>query len=208
MIKWSPAAKDVLDDYLSREQRESELMRTLPVAEGMRLRDQWLLQVGEQVGEFLHTLVLSKPAVTILELGTSYGYSTLYLAHAAQQVDSRVISVELDDKKQSFAQKELQRAGVADCVDLKCGEVLDVIEGLAGQFDIVLIDIWKELYQPCLAAVLPKLNPSAIVVADNMIFPPHHKEDVDIYRNYLHGLPQLKSSTLLEIGSGIEVSVF
>ena len=208
MIRWSTAAKKVLQDYLAREKQESELMKSLPVSEGMQMRDQWLLQVGEDVGAFLHTLVLSKRNSTILELGTSYGYSTLFLAHAAKQSNSKIISIELNANKQQYAQQELAKAEVAEVVDFRCGDVLETLANLDMQVDIVLIDIWKELYQPCLAAVLPYLNKAAIVIADNMVFPPHHKDDVDLYRNYLYDLPQLKSSTLLEIGSGIEVSVF
>jgi predicted O-methyltransferase YrrM len=208
MIRWSTAAKNVLQDYLAREKQESELMKSLPVSEGMQMRDQWLLQVGEDVGAFLHTLVLSKPNSTILELGTSYGYSTLFLAHAAKQSNSKIISIELNANKQQYAQQELAKAEVSEVVDFRCGDVLETLANLDMQVDIVLIDIWKELYQPCLAAVLPYLNKAAVVIADNMVFPPHHKDDVDLYRHYLYDLPQLKSSTLLQIGSGIEVSVF
>jgi predicted O-methyltransferase YrrM len=208
MIRWSEAAATVLNDYLLREQREKELMATLPVEDRIGFRDQFLLQVGELSGEYLHGLVASKPGARVLELGTSYGYSTLYLAHAAYQVKSKVITVELDADKQTYAREQLTRAGLSDVVEWVNDDVLNAIDNLQEDVDIVLIDVWKELYPACIKGLASKLNPAAVVVADNVIFPPHSQEDIDHYRSALYQLPNLKSSVELDIGSGLEVSTF
>jgi len=208
VIRWGGDAQRVLDAYLERERQERALIAELPVSEGMARRNEFLLQVGVEVGELLHALVLSHPGATVLELGTSYGYSTLFLAHAAKLVGSKVITIELEAGKQSYAREQLQAAGVAEVVDFRRGEVIEIIESLDCKVDLVLIDVWKELYVPCLEALHSKLNHSSIIVADNMLFPPHHAPDVALYRNAVNNHPQLVSSQLLELGSGIEISCF
>jgi predicted O-methyltransferase YrrM len=75
-----------------------------------------------------------------------------------------------------------------------------------GPFDFVLLDIWKELYTPCLEAVYPKLADEAIIAADNMISPEIARDDVRVYRAAVRAKPDLQTS-LLPIGSGIELSV-
>jgi len=71
---------------------------------------------------------------------------------------------------------------------------------------LVLLDIWKELYVPCLDAFYPKLADEGIVAADNMVEPEKAREDVRKYRVALGLLPDMQT-TLLPIGSGIELSV-
>ena len=70
-------------------------------------------------------------------------------------------------------------------------------------YDFVLLDLWKDLYVPCLKLFFPKLNDGAIVVADNMIFPPN--TEVKEYASLIRGMASV-SSVLLPVGSGIEVS--
>jgi len=78
-----------------------------------------------------------------------------------------------------------------------------VIGELPAGFDFVLVDLWKDLYLPCLEAFFPKLNPGAIVVADNMTRP--GGENVMRYARAIRALPGM-TSILLPVGSGIEIS--
>jgi predicted O-methyltransferase YrrM len=114
--------------------------------------------------------------------------------------------MELADYKQAFARNMLGQAGLADVVDWRCGDAVAMINADPGPFDFVLLDIWKELYTPCLEAVYPKLSDEAIIAADNMIHPEVAREDVRIYRAAVRAKADLQTM-LLPIGSGIELSV-
>ena len=83
---------------------------------------------------------------------------------------------------------------------------LHMINADAGPFDLVLLDIWKDLYVPCLRAFYPKLADEGIIAADNMIEPAMLREDVRKYRAAVRALSDIQT-TLLPIGSGIELSV-
>jgi predicted O-methyltransferase YrrM len=200
-----PKVAAVYADYEARNQEEQERQRTIG-ASGFALRDEFLLPVGPKVGAFLHSLVLAHRPKRILELGTSYGYSTLFMADAARSVGATVITMELADWKQAHAAEQIARAGLSDAVDFRLGDAVEMIQADEGPFDFILLDIWKELYLPCFEAFYPKLSDEAIIAADNMIYPPQAREDVRKYRGAVQAKADLQT-TLLPIGSGIELSV-
>lgn len=89
--------------------------------------------------------------------------------------------------KSAHAQQMAARAGLAGQVDFQVGDAVTLIDHLPGGLDFVFVDLWKDLYEPCLRAFYPRLNPGAIVVADNMIRP--GGEGVQAYARALRGLP-------------------
>ena len=96
-------------------------------------------------------------------------------------------------------------AGLAGHIDFKVGDALQMIAELPTGIDFVLVDLWKDLYVPCLEAFYPKLNPGAIIVADNMLRP--GDEEVKRYGRAVRARPGI-TSVLLPVGSGIEISRF
>jgi predicted O-methyltransferase YrrM len=198
----STAVAEVFATY---DRRDAEEQKRI-AAEGYANVDDLLLPVGPEVGWFLHSLILAKRPQRILELGTSYGYSTLFLADAAKQVVGTVITMDLADYKQAEAMSQLTKAGLADVVDFRLGDAVALIHEDPGPFDFVLLDIWKDLYLPCLDAFHPKLADEAIIAADNMVFPEMARPDVREYRAAIAALPDLRSA-LLPIGNGVELSV-
>ena len=201
----SPKVDQVFAEY---EQRNTE-ERALLAALGNKMhdrRDEFLLPVGREVGWFLHSLILAKRPARVLELGTSYGYSTLFLADAAAQVGGTVISMELADYKQAAARAMIEKAGLSAVVDFRLGDAVELINADAGPFHLVLLDIWKDCYVPCLRAFYPKLADEGIIAADNMIEPAVVREDARKYRAAVGSLPDMQTM-LLPIGSGIELSV-
>lgn len=167
------------------------------------LRDPLLRAVGPETGQFLNIIARSLPKPHILELGTSYGYSGIWLAEAARATGGSVTSMELHDYKSAFARDMAVKADLADYVDFKVGDAVALIGDLTTGIDLVLVDLWKDLYVPCLEAFYPKLNPGAIVVADNMIRPAN--DEVKRYAEAVRALPGM-TSVMLPVGSGIEVS--
>jgi predicted O-methyltransferase YrrM len=83
--------------------------------------------------------------------------------------------------------------------------VLDTLPRLAGPFDLVLLDVWKDLYVPCLELFHLKLRPGALVAADNMLFPLNTRPAAAAYQARVRTKPDL-DSVLLPIGSGVELS--
>ena len=113
--------------------------------------------------------------------------------------------MELSDVKSAHARETATKAGLADHVDFKVGDAVQMISELPAGIDFVLVDLWKDLYVPCLDAFYPKLNPGAIIVADNMLRPA--TEEVKQYGRAIRALPGI-ASVLLPVGSGIEISRF
>ena len=199
------AVEAVLAEYEERSRREwAGVIEGSSQMPGDR-RDQMLLSVGPSAGQFLNSLVRDGRAKLILELGTSYGYSTVWLAEAAKAVGGKVISLDVADYKQAHAAKALERAELGGVVEFHTGDALELIPKLDGPFDLVLVDLWKDLYGPCLELFYPKLKPGAVIVADNMLRPAADRTNALAYRRLVRSKPNI-SSVLLDIGQGLEVS--
>src|SRR5579862_5655793 len=158
----SPAATRVYAEY---EQRNTD-ERAKAAALGDRMFErinEFLLPIGPEVGSFLHSLILARRPARVLELGTSYGYSTLFLADAVKQIGGKLITMELADYKQASARAMMEKAGLAAVIDFRLGDAVASINADGGSFDLVLLDIWKELYVPCLEALYPKLSDEGII---------------------------------------------
>lgn len=207
MIQFNDKIAVVLSQYKERIEDETALAETLTMEERMERIDEFLLHVGEDTGTFLNTLAKATKAKTILEIGTSYGYSTIWLAEAASVNGGKVITLEISPEKAIYAQSKIKEAGLSDFVDLRVGDALQLIAEANETFDFVLVDLWKDLYVPCLNLFVSKLKNDAWVVADNMIYPPHDQPMVTAYRNRIKELNAF-DTLLLPIGSGIEVSQF
>jgi predicted O-methyltransferase YrrM len=158
--------------------------------------------VGPATGRFLHLLARSLRAPTILEIGTSYGYSGIWLADAARASGGRVITMELHDYKAVFARDMANQAGLEAYIDFRIGDAVGLIAELETVVDLVLMDLWKDLYVPCLQALLPKLGPGAIIVADNAR---PENEAIRRYGRAVRAVPGM-TSVWLPIGSWLEVS--
>jgi predicted O-methyltransferase YrrM len=194
----------LLNRYHARIAEEDVLMKADPAGVSRR-RDEFLLAVGPEVGRLLHALIIGRGAKRILELGTSYGYSTAFLADAARQTGGRVYTMDLVANKQEYARTQLEEAGLASPVEWMLGDATQMLKSLEGPFDFVLVDLWKNLYVPCLELFYPKLAQNAVIVADNMLFPEIVRADAEAYRAAVKAKRNLQS-VLLPIGNGIELS--
>lgn len=201
-----PAVQAVLSQYHQRIESERPRMRAATEAGTFReIIDELLLPVGPESGQLLNILVRSLKAPRILELGTSYGYSGIWLADAARATGGRVVTMELSEAKSAYAREMSRKAGLDAFVDFRVGDAVKMIGELPDGLDFVLVDLWKDLYVPCLEAFYPKLRPGAIVVSDNMIEPASAHEDVMRYRNAIRAKPKM-TSILVPVGSGLEIS--
>ena len=199
--------RSVLDEYQSRLDREDPVVRKFDMSQYVARRDDFLLGIGAETGKFLNILIKLRRPKMILEVGTSYGYSTVWIAEAAQAVGATVISLELGGDKVSLAKEMIAKAGLEASVEFIVGDALEEIPTLTRTIDFALIDLWKELYVPVFDRIYPKLGDAALVVADNIILPAMHAESAAKYTSHVRSLPGIESVTV-PIGSGIELSYY
>lgn len=154
-------------------------------------RQNYMFNVPRVTGKFLHLLVKIKKPKKILEIGTSNGYSTIWLGREGNEV----ITIENDKDKINMAKANFEAAGL-DNIKIIKGDALGVLGKLDEWFDFVFIDAKKVDY----LGYLKKIKVKGIVIADNII---SHKDDVKEYVDYVR---KNHDSFLLEIGSGVEVS--
>ena len=127
-----------------------------------------LVALDRDKAEFCYLLCRSLGARRIVEAGTSFGVSTLYLAAAVRDNGGGVvIGTEHEPAKAAAARANFAAAGLADFIDLREGDLRESLKDVGGPVDFMLMDIWVEMARPALELVAPRLRPGAIVVADN-----------------------------------------
>ncbi|EJJ29050.1 O-methyltransferase [Rhizobium sp. CF142] len=143
------------------------------------LKDLWL-PVSRQTGELLYMLARSTNARTIVEFGTSFGISTLYLAAALRDNGGgRLISSEFEVSKVARARQNLTEGGLADLVEIREGDALQTLStDLPDSIDLLLLDGAKSLYPEVLALVEGRLRPGALVIADDADYCPQYLDHV------------------------------
>jgi predicted O-methyltransferase YrrM len=127
-----------------------------------------LRQIPHEVGKFIALLAASSPAGPIIEIGTSAGYSTLWLALAARATSRKVTTFEVDPGKVEFARATFAAAGVTDLIDLVHGDALTHLSQYNG-ISFCFLDAEKDLYDPCYELAVRRMVPGGILVADNAI---------------------------------------
>jgi predicted O-methyltransferase YrrM len=197
----------VIEAYEARAEKEKTIVHELVSGEAEHDIDSLLLPIGHAAGTFVNLLIKESGSRSILEVGTSYGYSTAWLAEAARETGGVVTTLELHPGKIDYAREQMSKAGLEDLVDFRVGDALETIERLPGPFDFVLIDLWKDLYVPTFDAVYPKLAEGALIVADNISYPERTRPAAEAYRARVRQAEKM-NSVLLPIGSGLEVSRF
>ncbi|KAJ5596487.1 hypothetical protein N7450_002945 [Penicillium hetheringtonii] len=143
------------------------------------MRDKFIA-LDQDKCELIYHFLRSINATTVVEAGTSFGVSTIYLALAVSQnvarsnsdiQSGRVIATEKESSKASVAVENWERAGgeIKDVIDLRIGDLRETLVEDLGTVDFLLLDIWTPLALPALKLVQPHLRPGAIIMADNTL---------------------------------------
>ena len=127
-----------------------------------------LRQVPPETGQFLALLAASAPPGNYIEIGTSAGYSTLWLALACRAANRKLTTFEVLPEKVRLARETFAGAGVEDVVTLIQGDARDFLQDLCG-ISFCFLDAEKEVYADCYEAVVPRMVPGGIIIADNAI---------------------------------------
>ncbi len=156
------------DEYAERHTTPSGDLFERLAAETREKTDIPQMMVGEVEGRFLEFLVRATGARRVLELGTFTGYSSLSMARGLPE-GGRVVSCDVNEETNAIARRYAEEAGVADRIEYRLGPALDTIAELDGPFDLVFIDADKENYRNYYEAVLPKVAPNGLILADNAL---------------------------------------
>jgi predicted O-methyltransferase YrrM len=163
---------------------------------------QKMLNLEPDTAQILHILVRSSKRTRLLEIGTSNGYSTIWLAWAASTTGGRVTSIDRSARKQAQADENLRRAGLRDIVDLICGDATEIVATLPGPFDWVFFDADRYSAPEQLALLLPKLTPDVFLLADNVH---SHPNEIAGYLRELEALP-LFDRLVIPTGKGLSLA--
>ncbi len=130
------------------------------------------IAVSADVGRLLKILVSMTPGHLAIELGTLAGYSAIWIARGLAE-DGRLITIEYNENHADFAQRELEKAGVADKVEIVRGAALDVLPDIAervgdASVDFVFVDAVKSEYVDYFRLLRPLIKPGGLLVADNV----------------------------------------
>ena len=127
-----------------------------------------LVALEPDKAEFCHLMCRALRASRVVEVGTSYGVSTLYLADAIRANGGGVvIGTEHEPGKAAAARASFAEAGLSALIDLREGDLRETLKVIEGPVDFVLMDIWTEMARPAIELIAPHLRPGAVVVADN-----------------------------------------
>src|SRR3954468_268810 len=164
------------------------------------------IPVNPDQGQLLYLLARSIGAKRIVEFGTSFGISTIYLAAAVRDGGGgRVIGTELEPAKHARAVRHLAEAGLSEYAEVRLGDARETLQDVAAPLDLVLIDGWKDLYLPIIQLLKPKLRRGALVLGDNIFT---FKKSLRPYVEYMQSEANGFRSSTLHISDGFELSLY
>lgn len=200
-------------DYLDRVHGEPDAL----IAElERRGQDRDIPIVDRETGRLLSVLVAAMQPKEILEIGTAYGYSTLWMARALGP-GGHILTIDPDKERTDIASSFFERAGVADRIEIRNQPALDVLPRLPkGRFDVIFIDALKEEYSDYLRLGLPLLRSHGLVLADNVLWAhaaskppsaddPQSTKAIRRFNEELLSYPELLG-TIIPIGDGLGIA--
>ena len=157
--------------------------------------------ISRQTGNFISMLIKASDSKNILELGTSNGYSTLWIADALKSTNGHLTTIEFWEKRQCLAREYIANCGLSDYVTFKIGQAYDIIlEELQNeQFDLVFIDANKQEYLRFFEAIHPILKKGGIILADNIT---SHAEKVKPFVDAISSHKEYQSQ-ILDLPDGL-----
>ena len=160
-------------------------------------------QVEPTTGRFLFSLVAPQTDCEVLELGGSRGYSTIWLAAGVRNLGGSVLSLEHDPAKIEAWRRNIDEAGLEEWAELREGDAFEQLPLIDDVFDIVFLDAEKDDYEKLFELAREKLEPGALVVADNVL---SHPDPLAQYSAARQADPALLSVTV-PLDRGLELSV-
>jgi predicted O-methyltransferase YrrM len=162
-----------------------------------------LLNLERPTAELIWLLLQSTHRRRVLEIGTSNGYSTIWLAAALRHTPNAVfVSIERFPEKLAQARRNLERAGLLHAVELMEGDATEIVRSRPSDFDCIFFDADRVSAPAQLEILLPKLAPDVLLLTDNVL---SHPEEVAEYRALVERLPEF-IWTVVPVGKGLHIA--
>ncbi len=155
------------------------------------------LPISKNQGRDIRNIIIENDCKNIVEFGTSFGISTIYLADAARKTEGKVVSTELLESKAKIAIENIQDAGLSNYVEVKIGDALETLSDYSNTVDFLFLDGWKNLYLPLIKMLEPKFNSGTLIYADNM-----DMSDTEDYADYINNSSSY-SNQVIHNGKGV-----
>ena len=186
----------------------ASIRRRMEELEGIDARDRQdgtprparLRQITPETGRFLSILAAAAPEGRWVEIGTSAGYSALWLALACREMGRKLTTFEILPGKAALARETLREAGVEDVVELIEGNALERVASIEG-IGYCFLDLEKEAYRACYEAVVPRMVRGGLLAADNVV------SHADALRAFVQAVEAdtRADSVVVPIGKGVLV---
>lgn len=125
------------------------------------------LSISKEQGEDLKRLIKEKNLQNIVEFGTSFGISTLFLAQGVMETGGHIITTELIESKAQKAIENFKKAGVDNLIEVRIGDALETLKNHSEPIDLLLLDGWKDLYLPLFLLLEPNFHTNTFIYVDN-----------------------------------------
>jgi len=156
------------------------------------------LPISKNQGDELRKLIVTNNFKNVVEFGTSFGISTIYLADAVRQTGGKVITTELLESKANRASQNILQAGLEDFVEVKIGDAMETLKDFPEPIDFLFLDGWKDLYLPLFQMMEPQFHSGTLIYADNM-----DMAETQYYGDYVLGKKQNYNSKMVDGGKAM-----
>jgi predicted O-methyltransferase YrrM len=179
------------------DDRVLPMLRDLPYEHGG-------MNIPPADGRFLYDLIIEKGYKRGLELGTSNGYSTLWLGLAFRKTGGKLITIEIESKRAEEARENFRKAGLNEVIDSRINDAFKEIPAIEGNFDFIFMDLRKSDYIKFFELLYPRITPGGAITAHNVA---GHSWEMDDFLEAIHTHPNLESTIHKTSRQGISVSI-
>lgn len=126
------------------------------------------LPISKEQGKEISKIIVENNLKNVVEFGTSFGISTIYLADAVRKTGGKVITTELLESKAIKAKQNIEDAGLSDYVEIRIGDAIETLKKISEPIDFLFLDGWKDLYLTLFQQLEPQFHKGTLIYADNM----------------------------------------
>lgn len=160
--------------------------------------EQAYLPISQAQGIVLRQLIIDNDFKNVVEFGTSFGISTIYLADGVRHTGGKVITTELLESKAKRALQNISKTGLDEYVDVRIGDAMETLKDHTSPIDFLFLDGWKDLYLPLFQLLEPQFHEGTLIYADNM-----NLAGTQYYGEYVINKKEVYTSQMLEGGKAM-----
>ncbi|WP_114750582.1 O-methyltransferase [Pleomorphovibrio marinus] len=184
-------------------QEDKELDKRVPEFLQQKRQDWRNLNVPYEDGKTLHDLIVDNEYKSAVEIGTSTGHSTVWLAWALSKTGGKLVTIELDEGRQKQARENIEKLGLSEYVDFRLGNAHQIVKDLEGPFDFVFSDADKDWYIQYFKDLHPKLKSGGTFTAHNVL---QNISGIREYVDFVQKHPDYQTEIDKTSSSGIAIS--